>query len=188
LELERVAPHLKSKTKENLKDWRSKIAKVQTLKGSISTLVNEVKPTLERLASELTRSCDRIESRESSINLNMDDAAEEYKLNMARLNELSEEYKQYNESVFEMNSQIVMVEERIEQLKEKMEEEGMKMTDTSPLSKVKASINTLKKEVAALEIKNGVINHYLLKYRMSEKSSSNPQNLEVIDEDDLEEL
>mmetsp|Transcript_15703 Transcript_15703/g.34456 ORF Transcript_15703/g.34456 Transcript_15703/m.34456 type:complete len:119 (-) Transcript_15703:92-448(-) len=118
----------------------------------------------------------------------MDDAAEEYKLNMARLNELSEEYKQYNESVFEMNSQIVMVEERIEQLKEKMEEEGMKMTDTSPLSKVKASINTLKKEVAALEIKNGVINHYLLKYRMSEKSSSNPQNLEVIDEDDLEEL
>lgn len=54
-------------------------------------------------------------------------------------------------------------------LKNKMEEEGMKMTDTSPLSKIKASIAQLKKEVANLDIKIGVINHHLLKYRISEK-------------------
>lgn len=59
----------------------------------------------------------------------------------------------------ELNSQIVHVENRIEQLKNKLEEEGMKMTDTSPLSKVKNSIKQLKKEVAALDIKIGVINH-----------------------------
>ena len=62
-----------------------------------------------------------------------------------------------------------MVEERIDMLKNKMEEEGMKMTDTSPLSKIKASIAQLKKEVANLDIKIGVINHHLLKYRISEK-------------------
>jgi estrogen-related receptor beta like 1 len=59
-----------------------------------------------------------------------------------------------------------MVEERIDMLKNQMEEEGMKMTDTSPLSKIKASIAQLKKEVANLDIKIGVINHHLLKYRI----------------------
>jgi len=52
-----------------------------------------------------------------------------------------------------------MIEERIEQLKNKLEEEGVKMTDTSPLSKVKASISDLKKEISTLDIKIGVINH-----------------------------
>jgi len=52
-----------------------------------------------------------------------------------------------------------MLEERIDQLKNKMEEEGVKMTDTSPLSKIKASINDLKKEISGLDIKIGVINH-----------------------------
>jgi len=61
--------------------------------------------------------------------------------------------------VFELNSQIIMLEERIDQLKNKMEEEGVKMTDTSPLSKIKASINDLKKEISGLDIKIGVINH-----------------------------
>lgn len=61
--------------------------------------------------------------------------------------------------MFELNSQIIMIEERIEQLKNKLEEEGVKMTDTSPLSKVKASISDLKKEISTLDIKIGVINH-----------------------------
>lgn len=87
-----------------------------------------------------------------------------------------------------MNSQIMMVEDRIEQFKNKMEEEGMKMTDTSPLSKIKSSIQMLKKELATLDIKNGVINHYLLKYRMNEKVKNSQYDLEVIDEDDLEEI
>lgn len=65
--------------------------------------------------------------------------------------------------MFELNSQVLLIEDRIEQLRTKLEEEGMKMTDTSPLSKIKASISKLRKEVATLEIKNGVINHYLLK-------------------------
>jgi len=56
-----------------------------------------------------------------------------------------------------------MVEDRIEQLKNKMEEEGMKMTDTSPLSKIKNSIAQLRKEISTLDIKIGVINHHLLK-------------------------
>jgi len=79
-----------------------------------------------------------------------------------------------------------MVEERIDMLKNKMEEEGMKMTDTSPLSKIKASISQLKKEVANLDIKIGVINHHLLKYRISEKGKDKVY-LEIIDEDELEE-
>jgi len=79
-----------------------------------------------------------------------------------------------------------MVEDRIEQLKNKMEEEGMKMTDTSPLSKIKASIAQLKKEVAHLDIKIGVINHHLLKYRITEKAKDKVE-LEIIDEDELEE-
>lgn len=79
-----------------------------------------------------------------------------------------------------------MVEDRIETLKNKMEEEGMKMTDTSPLSKIKASIAQLKKEVANLDIKIGVINHHLLKYRIAEKGKDKVE-LEIIDEDELEE-
>lgn len=90
LELERVAPSLKVKAKENLKDWRNKITKVQQLSSNISGIVPDIKNTLERLSSELTRTCDRIETRESSINMNLDETAEEYKKNVIRLNELSE--------------------------------------------------------------------------------------------------
>jgi serine phosphatase RsbU (regulator of sigma subunit) len=77
LELERVGPSLKVKNKENLKDWRSKITKVGTLQVSINNVIPEVKATLERLATELNRTTERIEVRESSINMNLDDTAEE---------------------------------------------------------------------------------------------------------------
>lgn len=77
LELERVAPSLKVKSKENLKDWRNKITKTQQLLGNISNIIPDIKMTLERLSSELSRTCDRIESRESSINMNLDETAEE---------------------------------------------------------------------------------------------------------------
>jgi serine phosphatase RsbU (regulator of sigma subunit) len=77
LELERVGPSLKVKNKENLKDWRSKITKVGTLQVSINNVIPEVKSTLERLATELNRTTERIEVRESSINMNLDDTAEE---------------------------------------------------------------------------------------------------------------
>mmetsp|Transcript_57057 Transcript_57057/g.48155 ORF Transcript_57057/g.48155 Transcript_57057/m.48155 type:complete len:199 (+) Transcript_57057:327-923(+) len=93
LELERVGPSLKVKTKENLKDWRSKIVKVNQLQGSIGNVIPEVKSTLERLATELNRTTERIEVRESSINMNLDDTAEEYRENIAKLSELSEAYK-----------------------------------------------------------------------------------------------
>jgi len=77
LELERVGPALKVKTKENLKDWRSKITKVNQLQTSINNVIPEVRSTLERLATELNRTTERIENRESSINMNLDDTAEE---------------------------------------------------------------------------------------------------------------
>lgn len=93
LELERVGPSLKVKTKDNLKDWRSKINKVTSLQTSINNVIPEVKSTLERLATELNRTTERIEVRESSINMNLDDTAEEYRENIAKLSELSEAYK-----------------------------------------------------------------------------------------------
>jgi len=77
LELERVAPSLKTKAKENLKDWRTKITKAQQLRANITGIIPDIKNTLERLSGELSRTCDRIESRESSINMNMDETAEE---------------------------------------------------------------------------------------------------------------
>lgn len=72
-----MGPSLKVKTKENLKDWRSKIVKAQQLEGNIASVIPEVKGTLERLAHELNRTTERIEVRESSINMNLDDTAEE---------------------------------------------------------------------------------------------------------------
>lgn len=93
MELERVGPALKVKAKENLKDWRSKITKVGQLQTSIHNVIPEVRSTLERLATELNRTTERIENRESSINMNLDDTAEEYRENISRLSVLSEEYK-----------------------------------------------------------------------------------------------
>jgi len=93
LELERVGPALKVKTKENLKDWRSKITKVNQLQTSINNVIPEVRSTLERLATELNRTTERIENRESSINMNLDDTAEEYRENITKLSALSEDYK-----------------------------------------------------------------------------------------------
>jgi len=91
LELERVGPALKVKTKENLKDWRSKITKVNQLQTSINNVIPEVRSTLERLATELNRTTERIENRESSINMNLDDTAEEYRENITKLSALSED-------------------------------------------------------------------------------------------------
>lgn len=93
MELERVGPALKVKTKENLKDWRSKITKVNQLQASINNVIPEVRSTLERLATELNRTTERIENRESSINMNLDDTAEEYRENITKLSALSEDYK-----------------------------------------------------------------------------------------------
>jgi len=75
LELERVAPLLKLKSKDNLKDWRNKVTKIVQLNQSMLNIIPDISLNLDRLSNELTRTCDRIENKESNINMNLDDIA-----------------------------------------------------------------------------------------------------------------
>ncbi|VDM02290.1 unnamed protein product [Schistocephalus solidus] len=79
LEVERVLPQLRVAIRTEAKDWRSHLEQMTRHKTEIETCFSESKGHLQRLQEDLSRSLDKIGSREKYINSQVDQLLTEYR-------------------------------------------------------------------------------------------------------------
>ncbi|XP_063458957.1 intraflagellar transport protein 57 homolog isoform X2 [Pan paniscus] len=171
LEVERVLPQLKVTIRTDNKDWRIHVDQMHQHKSGIESALKETKGFLDKLHNEITRTLEKIGSREKYINNQLENLVQEYRAAQAQLSEAKERYQQGNGGVTERTRLLSEVMEELEKVKQEMEEKGSSMTDGAPLVKIKQSLTKLKQETVEMDIRIGIVEHTLLQSKLKEKSN-----------------
>ncbi|CAH6792397.1 Ift57 [Phodopus roborovskii] len=148
-------------------EWSLEVERVlPQLKVTIRT---DNKGFLDKLHNEISRTLEKIGSREKYINNQLEHLVQEYRGAQAQLSEARERYQEGNGGVTERTRVLSEVTEELEKVKQEMEEKGSSMTDGTPLVKIKQSLTKLKQETVQMDIRIGVVEHTLLQSKLKEK-------------------
>ncbi|XP_030833864.1 intraflagellar transport protein 57 homolog isoform X1 [Strongylocentrotus purpuratus] len=171
LEVERVTPSLKVHIRTDNKDWRTHVDQMHLHKDGIETALSETKGYLDKLHKEITRTLEKIGSREKYINNQLEHLLQDFRGTQDGLAEVKEQYRQASGGVTERTRQLAEVTEELERIKQEMEERGSSMTDGSPLVKIKQALQRLKNEVIQMDVRVGVVEQNLLQAKLKDKTN-----------------
>ncbi len=129
LEVERVLPQLKVTIKTDNKDWRTHIEQMHVYQDSIDDSLKDTKSFFEKLYDEISRTLEKIASREKYINSQLDEPMSNLRNYQDRLSEIKETYRSRSGGVNERTQMLSSVTNDLQRIKEEMEEAGQSMTD-----------------------------------------------------------
>ncbi|XP_061484097.1 intraflagellar transport protein 57 homolog isoform X1 [Rhineura floridana] len=171
LEVERVLPQLKVTIRTDNKDWRIHVDQMHQHQDGIESALKDTRGYLDKLHSEISRTLEKVTSREKYINNQLEHLVQEYRSAQALLSEAKEKYQQGSGGVTERTRILSEITEELEKVKQEMEEKGSSMTDGAPLVKIKQALTKLKQETIQMDIRIGVVEHTLLQSKLKEKSN-----------------
>lgn len=131
LELERVLPHLKITIKNENRDWRTHLDQMKQYKSSVDSSLGVVKNQLQKLHKEISTTLDKVGNREKYLNKELENILDEYRMLQDQLSKIKDAYKGISEGVAERNRELFRLTDRLETVKQQMEERGSSMTDGS---------------------------------------------------------
>ncbi|XP_025914142.1 intraflagellar transport protein 57 homolog isoform X3 [Apteryx mantelli] len=101
LEVERVLPQLKVTVRTDNKDWRIHVDQMHQHKDGIESALKETRGYLDKLHNEISRTLEKINSREKYINNQLEHLVQEYRSAQALLSEAREKYQEGSGGVTE---------------------------------------------------------------------------------------
>lgn len=131
LEVERVLPQLKVTIKNDSRDWRSHLEQMKSYKSSIDECLGTTKSQLEKLHKEISITLEKVNSREKYFNRELDNILDDYRNLQDQLSKVKDNYKNISTGVAERNRELYKLNDRLESVKQQMEERGSSMTDGS---------------------------------------------------------
>ncbi|XP_066282808.1 intraflagellar transport protein 57 homolog [Branchiostoma lanceolatum] len=171
LEVERVLPSLKVHIKADNKDWRAHFEQMLQHRDGIEHSLTESRGHLDKLHQEITRTLEKIGSREKYINNQLENLLQEFRAMQDQLAQAKEKYREGSGGVTERTRDLALITEELEQVKSEMEERGTSMTDGTPLVKIKQALTRLKTEMTQMDIRMGVVEHTLNQAKLKDKSN-----------------
>jgi len=169
LEIERVLPMLKVHIRADNKDWRSHYEQMQQYSNGINQTLQDTQTQLDKLHQEVSKTLEKVASREKYINSQLEGKVQEYRGNQDKLAVIQEKYNQSNGGVTELTQTLSHITEELEQVKQQMDERGTNMTDSGPLVRIKQALSKLQQETVEMEVQIGVLEHTLLQSKLREK-------------------
>lgn len=170
-EVERVMPQLKVQIRTDNKDWRAHVEQMMQYQTSIKDLLSDTQKHLDGLHSDISKTLEKIESREKYVNTQLDNIVSEFRQKQDKLAATNDRYKQASTTVVELAAQLASLTDELDTVKAQMDERGNRMTDSQPLVKIKQALTRLKKEISQMDLRIGVVQHTLLSAKMDSKHS-----------------
>lgn len=170
LEVERVLPQLKLTIRADNKDWRNHLDQMHQHTNTINASLAEMLPQLNKLQDEISRTLEKIGSRETYVNNQLEHHLQDYRGHQDELAEIKERYRQASGGVTELTRKLAEVSDELDHTKQEMEERGSSMTDGAPLARIRQAMGKLKQECLQMDIRTGVLQHMLLRARLKEKN------------------
>ncbi|XP_061776676.1 intraflagellar transport protein 57 homolog isoform X2 [Nerophis ophidion] len=173
LEVERVLPLLKVTIRTDNKDWRIHVDQMHQHQDGIQSSLQEAKCYLDKVQVDISKTLEKVSSREKYINKQLEDVISEYRDAQAKLSEVRERYQLASGGVAQRTRVLAEMSEELEKVKQEMEERGSSMSDGAAVVKIKQSLSKLKQEIVRMDVRVGVVEHMLLQAKLKEKSNMN---------------
>uniref|UniRef100_T1D1P4 Putative intraflagellar transport protein n=1 Tax=Cupiennius salei TaxID=6928 RepID=T1D1P4_CUPSA len=171
LEVERVMHQLKVTVRNDSRDWRSHLEQIHQHRKNIEETLSTTKQQLDKLHSDISRSMEKISSREKYLNNQLEQLILEYRTAQDQLAQVKEQYKSVSGGVTERSRTLSQITEELEQVKQEMDERGSNMTDGKPLVNIRKALSKLKVELSQMDVRIGVASHTLLQAKLKEKGN-----------------
>ncbi|KAK7944481.1 hypothetical protein WMY93_000209 [Mugilogobius chulae] len=171
LEVERVLPQLKVTIRTDNKDWRIHAEQMHQHRDGINTSLRETKGQLDKLQEDISKTLEKVSSREKYINNQLEGLIQQYRSAQAKLREVKDRYQQASGGVTERTRVLAEISEELEKVKQEMEEKGSSMSDGAPVVRIKQAVMKLRQETQQMEVRMGVVEHSLLQAKLKEKSN-----------------
>lgn len=167
MELERVLPKLKV-TISNIsgRDWRLHNEQMKQHRSNINTKLASTKIQLDKLHRNISETLEKVSIREKYLNRELDSQLNEYRKVQDQLIQSKEQYNSLSGGVTERTRELAVLTDRLENVKQEMEERGSSMTDGTPVVNIKKAIVKIKSELTAMDIRIGVLECYLLQSKV----------------------
>uniref|UniRef100_A0AAV2JMN6 Intraflagellar transport protein 57 homolog n=1 Tax=Knipowitschia caucasica TaxID=637954 RepID=A0AAV2JMN6_KNICA len=171
LEVERVLPQLRVTIRTDNKDWRIHVDQMHQHRDGISSSLHEAKGQLDKLQEDISKTLEKVSSREKYINNQLEGLIQEYRTAQGKHREVKDRYHQASGGVTERTKVLAEVCEELEKVKQEIEEKGSSMSDGASVVRIKQSVMKLKQETQQMEVRMGVVEHLLLQAKLKEKSN-----------------
>mmetsp|Transcript_30120 Transcript_30120/g.49876 ORF Transcript_30120/g.49876 Transcript_30120/m.49876 type:complete len:410 (+) Transcript_30120:46-1275(+) len=168
IELERVTPQLKMQVLSDPKEWRNRLVNTKSHQQTLAQLAPETNATLERLADDLDRTLQALRKAEAKLNAQCQTEVSDYVDKQDELQAKQEECNKQSEYINTLTNELAAVSDELLKIKERMDQRGNSMTDTSPLIKMKTALSRLRTEAKQLEIRIGVVTHTLVAKKLKQ--------------------
>ena len=159
----------------DINTWRTSTATCKAIKlcdalkqqttGGESNVVKR----LESVAHDVAAVQQRLLAKEDTI-LNggkYADAIEQYRTAKDSLDSLQTEHTTLSSMVAEETQEFQELTARLDATKKSIKDKGRRMTDTTPLIRIKSAIQTVREEMRDMDVRIGILGHLLLQSQLS---------------------
>ncbi|VDO95309.1 unnamed protein product [Soboliphyme baturini] len=159
-EIDRVTPSLKIVIKQRaailLQNWRTHLHAINQFKTELSSVRESLEESLGKLSKDIARTLDTIGSREKYLNAQLEPLLSKLRSTQDQLAEVKEKYREASGGIMERVKTLSQVSEELEQVKQEMKESSSRLTDGTPLTKIKQAISALKEEITLMRVQSAM--------------------------------
>ena len=123
------------------------------------------------LTRGVSEELERMRTKEKYLNNQFTSVCADFKESKLKLEDLESKSGKANEKVTKLTNELTEINEKLEELKESFESKDSGVHDTSPLVRIKSSLQQVKAEVYAFDLRIGVVSHSLLASRVNAANS-----------------
>jgi estrogen-related receptor beta like 1 len=164
-ELERVGPKLRAQQQVSNNEWRAHVDLTISSKSHIERVLDETKGDLQSMNRSLSEELKTMETKEKYINNQFRGSCDEYKEVKSELEVLRKKSMETSEVVSKHSNKLEELNDKLEDLKKDSKDSNN--SDTSPVVKIKESLQQVKSEVKEFDRRIGVVSHILLQSKIS---------------------
>ena len=153
--------------------WRTSTAKAielcDALKQQTTDGESNVEQRLESVAHDVAEVQQRLVAKEDTI-LNggkYADAIEQYRNAKDRLDSLQTDHTTLSSMVADETQELMDLTARLDATKKSIKDKGRRMTDTTPLIRIKTAIQTVREEMRDMDVRIGILSHLLLQSQLA---------------------
>lgn len=187
LEVERVGPSLQLRG-DDVRDWRARIENAQTLLKAVEKMYPDVRSMLENMGMDVKKAKERIEKREQTLGQQFQEQVEEYRVKLRDLNSTQDSYNSSSQSVSQLSVELNQVSEMLEHVKTEIQERESKISDTTPLIKIKEAVQKVRGEIKDMSLRIGILQHSVLHYQVRQAKAKRERRNKGEVSDDEEEV
>lgn len=153
------------------KEWHSHLERTRTHADVVGALRPTATTQLRAINTQLAQASARLASGEDKLsNQFFENRRLECRELREQLNRAAERSKEGGDRVDAMTRELAALGEQLRAAKAELDTRGSKMTDTSPLVRIKEALKSLAAEIKQFELRIGVVGHTLLQAKAQQAS------------------